>query len=80
MPLSKEQIASLLQTVSSATQDILDCDSCYRHIAEFADIELAGKEIPDALKSVETHLKQCKCCQDEYQTLLEGLRTLEGGS
>jgi len=80
MSLSKEQIASLLGMVSSVTEDSLDCDGCFGHLAEFADAELAGKEIPDALQSVETHLKQCKCCHDEYETLLVGLRALDSGA
>ena len=76
MPLSNEQIASLLQMVSSAVEDNLDCDGCYSQMAAFADVVLAGKEIPEALQSVEVHLQQCSCCKDEYQTLLEGLRGL----
>ncbi len=77
MSLSNEQISSLLHMISSTSNDSLDCDGCFGLLAEFADSELAGKELPEALKSVETHLRQCTCCKDEYQTLLAGLRELE---
>ncbi len=74
MALSKEQISSLLQMVSAATEDTVDCDGCFDHMAEFADTELKGRETPEALRAVENHLRQCTCCKDEYQTLLEGLK------
>ena len=78
MALSKKQISSLLQMVSVATEDAMDCDGCFDHMAEFADAELAGQEIPNAPTAVENHLRQCTCCKDEYQTLLEGLKGLGG--
>ena len=78
MALSQEQIASLLGMISSAKDDSLDCDSCFDHLAEFADAELAGQEVPEALKAVETHLQQCGCCKDEYRALMAGLREIDG--
>ena len=63
--------------ISSAQADSLDCDGCYDQLAEFADAQLAGRELPDALKAVESHLHQCCCCKDEYKALLEGLREIQ---
>ncbi len=77
MQLSKEQITTLLELVASVEPDDLDCDGCLSHLAEFAEVELERREIPDALKAVERHLEQCLCCKDEYNTLLDGLRALE---
>ena len=76
MTLSKEQISKLLGMITSATDDSIDCDGCFDHLAEFADAELSGREIPDALKAVEVHLSQCGCCQDEYEALLTGLQEI----
>ena len=80
MPLSKQQIDALVKMIASAETDNGDCDSCYQHLAEFAECELLGKELPAALRAVETHLKQCPCCQDEYDALLQGLRAMSEGS
>jgi len=77
MALSQEQISSLLGMISSAKEDSLDCDACFDHLAEFAEAELAGQEVPDALKAVETHLHQCGCCKDEYLALMDGLREMD---
>ncbi|MEM6471016.1 MAG: hypothetical protein AAF802_15765 [Planctomycetota bacterium] len=78
MKLSKEQTKTLLDYVAVAQPDELDCDGCLEHLAEFVELELMGKEIPEALKKVERHLEQCPCCQDEHNALLEGLRVIEG--
>lgn len=77
MPLSDQQISTLLRMVAAGEQDPLDCDGCFEHLAEFAEKNLQNQELPAALQAVETHLEQCPCCEDEYQALLEALRTLE---
>ncbi len=76
MTLSEDQIAALLRLVAKCRDDRFDCDGCLRHVAEFADLQLANKSVPNALLAVQIHLEQCPCCADEYQALLEGLRTM----
>ena len=77
MPLSDDQINKLLAMIANTTADSLDCDSCSNLLAQFAEIRLQSKEIPDAMREVETHLEQCGCCQDEFSALLDGLRALD---
>ena len=78
MTLSKDQIANLLGMVASSDSDELDCEGCFGQIAEFADLHLQSKEIPDAMKEVRKHLEQCLCCKDEFDALLKGLKAIEG--
>jgi hypothetical protein len=77
MPLNKKQIATLLQLAASSEDDALDCDGCFEHLAQFAELILLQQEIPAALRVVEVHLRQCPCCKDEFEALMEGLRKLE---
>ncbi len=77
MSLSDEQVSELVKLAATAEADSLDCDGCFSHLAEFAELQLAHKEIPDALKAVEAHLRQCQCCQAEFEALIEALRSLE---
>jgi cation transport regulator ChaC len=76
MSLSKDQTKSLLAFVASSKSDEMDCDSCFDHMADFVEKELAGEEIPAALQKVQRHLDQCACCDDEHNALLEGLKAL----
>lgn len=77
MALTHEQIDKLLGLIGSTQEDDLDCDGCLDHIAEFADVQLANRSLPDALQAVQQHLESCACCADEYQALLDGLHGLE---
>ncbi len=76
MPLSKEQIDKLLGLVKSCKPDCLNCDECFAYIAEFAEVQLTARSVPEALVAVETHLGQCPCCRDEYKALVEGLQAM----
>jgi len=76
MPLSKNQINGLLKYVVNAEPDPMDCAGCYSNVAEFSDAYMMGEEIPQALQAVETHHRQCPCCRDEFESLLDGLRNL----
>jgi len=79
MPLTNEQVSNLLGMVASGEPDRLDCNGCFEQLAEFAEVHLTSREIPAALRAVETHLRQCACCNDEFNALLEGLRALQEG-
>jgi len=58
-------------------RDTLGCDGCYDLMDGFAQAELDGVEVPEALQAVRAHLKQCKCCRDEYDALLTAIRAIE---
>lgn len=73
MTLTPAQIDKLLTLVSQVQDDSLDCDGCFDQIAEFADMELAGRPLEVALQAVRTHLECCPCCADEYRALLDAL-------
>lgn len=77
MSLNGQQIAQLMRMIADASPDCLDCEGCYDQIAEFADRQLKQQAISDAMREVENHLKQCPCCHNEYQVLLEGLKEME---
>ena len=77
--LNENQIQILLKLAGSVTPDPMDCDGCLSEIARFAETELAGHSLCEAMRKVQTHLTNCPCCQDEYRTLLEALRGMQNG-
>jgi hypothetical protein len=57
-----------------ATRDVeIGCDDCLMQVASYCETELAGKEIPEALRLVREHLEICAECHEEYQALLAAL-------
>jgi len=77
MSLSKTQIKSLLDLIASADCDGGDCEQCYQQLAEFAETKLAGADVPEALRTVEQHLHECRCCHDEFEMLMAGLKAIQ---
>lgn len=72
--LTYAQVKKLLTTVSETVPDQMNCDGCFELIAEFAEAEIHGDVMSEALKAVKVHFSQCPCCAYEYATLLEALQ------
>jgi predicted anti-sigma-YlaC factor YlaD len=78
MSLSKEQVKTLLSVVAGTTDDSLDCDGCFGHVSQFVEMKLAGMNLCESMKMVQTHLENCPCCQDEFEALLAAIREVGG--
>ena len=78
MPLSKDQISTLLSMVAGTTEDDMSCDGCFAHVAQFVETELAGTELDESMLKIRNHMKNCPCCTDEYNALMEAMSALEG--
>ena len=74
MALEKEQVLSFVASVARTRDTEMDCDACLAGMAEFAETQLAGLEVPDALHRIQEHLEVCPECSEEYETLIEVLR------
>lgn len=77
MSLDQSQLKKLLGLIASTSDDPMDCDGCFEHIAMFAESELIGRNLCEIQKKVKRHLENCVCCQNEYQHLLEALKELQ---
>jgi len=74
MPLDRDQIGRLMRLVADTHEDEIPCDDCLAGMAAFAERELAGVEIPEALRRTEAHLQTCPECAEEYALLAAVLR------
>ncbi len=69
MSLTNQQIDVLMQMIVLTKHEEFSCDDCLKRMAEFAEISLQGKPIPDALKEIDDHLKICGECREEFEAL-----------
>lgn len=74
MPLSKKEIDELLRLVGLTRDHEINCEECLSLVAEFAELQLAGRPIAEALKAVEHHLSICAECREEYEALERALK------
>lgn len=69
MKLSNERMDALLNMLALTKDKEASCDDCLQHMAEFAETTLAGKSLPDGLKSIDEHLELCGECREEFEAL-----------
>ena len=77
MPLSKEQIKTLVGLIATTESVQIACDECFGQIGEYAELALEGRELSDGMKVIQRHLEQCPCCKAEYEALVDALQELE---
>ena len=69
MRIDEQQLDALLSMLVLTKDAELDCDECWRRLAEFAETKLSGKTIPEGLECIEEHLNRCEDCQEEFAAL-----------
>lgn len=79
MELTLDILKNLLKSAKMAADHEIGCDECFDELHEFAEMELAGKSPEEAKPLVQDHLNKCGSCREEYQALLEALRTIQNG-
>lgn len=77
MNFTSDQINGLMGLIGITRERELNCNECLHHVAEFAECELTGKQVPEALEAVRHHLTVCSECKEEYDQLLKVLRSME---
>lgn len=77
MKLTKDLLKKLINTASKTREDEIGCDECFDKLHEFAELKLKGKSPEKAMPLVKDHLNRCGDCREEFETLLESLKTLK---
>jgi hypothetical protein len=76
MNLEPETLKRMVRNVLSTRPDEIGCDECFEQLDRFVEMTLAGKNAAEAMPLVQDHLERCRDCREEFEALLEALRTL----
>lgn len=68
-PLAPAQTLELLRIVRETRVNEYTCGECLMNLSEFAEKQLVGAHIDEALARVDHHLGLCPECAEEYQAL-----------
>lgn len=77
MSLSEKEIKGLMRLIGLTKDEEINCEQCLSLVAEFAEQNLAGRSVPEALKAVEQHLSICAECKEEYEYLQLALKNID---
>lgn len=76
MKLNKKVLQKLIGSIQKTRSDEIGCDECFDQIHEFAEMKLQGKSPEKAMPLVKDHLEKCGECREEFQALLEAMKSL----
>jgi hypothetical protein len=71
--LTLKEVRDLLEAALTTRDVEIGCDDCLMQISRYCETELAGKEVPEALRLVREHLETCPECHEEYRALLSAM-------
>jgi hypothetical protein len=74
--LTKETIRKMMQSIKMTYQHEIPCGECFMEVDRYAELELKGMNPSEAMPLVQQHLDRCINCKEEYEALLEALRTM----
>jgi hypothetical protein len=74
--LEAQKVKQLVRRIMTAHPDEIGCDECFEKLDCFVEMELAGKDVAEAMPLVRDHLQRCGNCREEFEALLTALRAL----
>ena len=77
MPFTVTALRRLVALSLSVPPEEIGCGDCGARLDRFAELRLQGLEAHEALPLVEEHLRQCHECEEEFEALMDVLRTAQ---
>jgi hypothetical protein len=74
--LEAQKLKGLVRGIITARPDELGCEECFQELDRFVEMNLAGKDVAEAMPLVQDHLERCRECSEEFEALLGALRAL----
>lgn len=77
MKLTPEILKKMIRMIKMTKPDEIGCDKCFDELHKFAEMKLMGKSPEEAMPLVFDHLERCRSCREEYEALLEAMKSLQ---
>jgi len=73
----RQSFIKIVRAIFMVKDEDITCDECYRHIDMYVDMLADGTKPSQVLNRVESHLKQCPYCEEEFQALISIIEAAE---
>jgi hypothetical protein len=64
----------LLQNIADTEDEEIGCTECFDLIAQYVDLEVAGKGGERRVHRLQQHIRECSVCREEYEILRDLVR------
>lgn len=72
-----DDLDKLVRMVAETREEEIGCDECLEQLDRFVEMRLSGLDTAAAMPLVQDHLEKCGDCREEFEMLLEALKTSE---
>lgn len=77
MTLNRGTLQYIVKAIAMTKNDEIGCDECFEEIDRFVELKLEGKSAEEAMPLIKDHLDRCGNCYEEYEALLDALKSIE---
>lgn len=74
--IDRDEVSHLVQAVVRTGEHEIGCDDCLEQVDRFVETELSGLNAAEAMPLVRDHLDKCVDCREEFEALLEAVRSI----
>ena len=71
MRLRDEQVRALLNASRETREVEIDCDEFLSLMAEYAEVRVEGRAVPEGLEKACAHERLCPSCREQLAALVE---------
>ena len=72
----QQALKEMARGIMSTRPDEIGCAECFEQMDRFVEMELAGKNVAEAMPLVQDHLDRCGNCREEFEALLAALKAV----
>ena len=69
-------IKDMVRELVTIRPDEMDCPECFEHMDHFADLLASGEDAAAIMPRLHQHLEHCALCREEFEALLNAVRSL----
>jgi len=77
MPLDTERIKRIMRALILTREEEIGCDTCFEQVDRYAEMLMQGKDPEQVMPLVKAHLEICRDCKEEFEALIEALKSLQ---
>jgi hypothetical protein len=77
MKIDPTTFKKILISLTMTNEEEIDCEECYHHMDQFADMLREGEDPDKVLPLVKHHLDLCGDCNEEFKALYDALTACE---
>ena len=75
MQLNIETLKKLVRSIATTKDEEVGCEECFDVVDQFVEMKLEGKVAEEAMPLIEDHLNRCAGCREEFEALLDAVKS-----